>query len=50
MKIKLIAVGTRMPDWVETGIQEYSKRLPRDFELNIIEIPLSQRSKTTDLK
>lgn len=39
-----------MPAWVVQGTEEYRKRLPRDFELKIIEIPLSQRSKTTDLK
>lgn len=39
-----------MPAWVAQGTEEYKKRLPRDFELNIIEIPLAQRSKTTDLK
>ena len=50
MKLSLIAVGTKMPAWVEAGTQEYKKRLPRDFEMNIIEIPMSQRSKSTDLK
>jgi 23S rRNA (pseudouridine1915-N3)-methyltransferase len=40
MKIQLICVGTKMPDWVEAGVAEYRKRLPRDFELLITEIPL----------
>lgn len=47
MKITLICVGTRMPDWVEAGVAEYKKRLPRDFELIIAEIPLAQRSKNS---
>jgi 23S rRNA (pseudouridine1915-N3)-methyltransferase len=38
-----------MPDWVEAGVTEYQKRLPRDFELKIVEVPLSQRTKTTNL-
>lgn len=38
-----------MPQWVEEGVAEYRKRLPRDFELTITEIPLSQRTKTTNL-
>lgn len=50
MKIKLIAVGTRMPTWVEAGSNEYQKRLPKNFELDIIEVPMAMRSKTTDLK
>jgi 23S rRNA (pseudouridine1915-N3)-methyltransferase len=49
MKIKLICVGSRMPDWVEAGFAEYRKRLPPDFELMITEIPLAPRGKNTDL-
>ena len=45
MKIKLIAVGTKMPNWVLRGIAEYQKRLPRDMSLEIIEIPLGYRPK-----
>ncbi len=49
MKITLVCVGTRMPEWVEAGVAEYRKRLPRDFELKLVEVPLSQRTKTTNL-
>ncbi|MGK0272631.1 MAG: 23S rRNA (pseudouridine1915-N3)-methyltransferase, partial [Cocleimonas sp.] len=28
MNIFLIAVGTKMPDWVTRGYQEYAQRLP----------------------
>ena len=49
MKLTLVSVGSRMPAWVEAGVAEYRKRLPRDFELQVIEIPQSQRSKTTNL-
>ncbi len=49
MKIQLICVGTKMPDWVEAGVAEYRKRLPRDFELLITEIPLALRGKGADI-
>ncbi|MDY6984609.1 MAG: 23S rRNA (pseudouridine(1915)-N(3))-methyltransferase RlmH [Pseudomonadota bacterium] len=49
MKIQLICVGTKMPDWVEAGVAEYRKRLPRDFELGITEIPLGARGKGMDV-
>jgi len=42
MKIKLIAVGTKMPTWVETAVNEYQKRLPGNFQLIITEIPLAK--------
>jgi 23S rRNA (pseudouridine1915-N3)-methyltransferase len=44
MKIDLIAVGTRMPKWVELGVNEYAKRLSTFCQLNMIEIP-SARTK-----
>lgn len=49
MKLKLLAVGTRMPGWVEQGVEEYRKRLPRDFELEINEIPPGARGKNVDV-
>ncbi|MBV8062396.1 MAG: 23S rRNA (pseudouridine(1915)-N(3))-methyltransferase RlmH, partial [Nevskia sp.] len=30
MRVRLIAVGTRMPAWVEAGFAEYAQRLPRE--------------------
>ncbi|MDC1437073.1 23S rRNA (pseudouridine(1915)-N(3))-methyltransferase RlmH [Gammaproteobacteria bacterium] len=47
MKIRLIAVGNKMPNWVESGVAEYQKRLPSDFSLSITEIPLANRSKNS---
>ncbi|RCV91050.1 23S rRNA (pseudouridine(1915)-N(3))-methyltransferase RlmH [Billgrantia montanilacus] len=49
MRIRLLAVGTRMPAWVHTGIEEYRKRLPRDFALEIEEIAPGQRGKNADV-
>ena len=49
MKFTLVSVGSKMPAWVEAGVAEYRKRLPRDFELQVVESPLSQRSKATNL-
>jgi len=46
MRIYLIAVGTRMPSWVEQGYREFSKRLPRECSLQLLEIPLGKRSKS----
>lgn len=45
MQINLIAVGTRMPAWVNEGYREYARRLPRECSLVVTEIPLGQRSK-----
>lgn len=45
MRIKVIAIGTRMPAWVEQGTAEYLKRLPKELGLEIVELPLGFRSK-----
>ena len=45
MKIKLIAVGTKMPVWVETAFKNYAQRMPRDTSLELIEIAAAKRSK-----
>lgn len=45
MKLKLLAVGTRMPSWVETGCKEYSKRMPPELRIDTIEIALGARGK-----
>lgn len=48
MKLHVLAVGTRMPDWVERGWQEYARRLPADCTLKLHEIrPEPRRSGKT---
>lgn len=49
MRIRLIAVGHKMPKWVVEGYDEYAKRLPKDFSLELLEIPMSPRGKNTDI-
>lgn len=49
MRIRIIAVGTKMPDWVEAGYAEYAKRMPRDLQVEMVELALAQRGKNTDI-
>lgn len=49
MKIQLIAVGTKMPDWVTTGFNEYQRRFPKDMPLELLEIPAGKRGKNADI-
>jgi len=49
MYIKLIAVGSRMPEWVNQGYAEYARRLPRDCALQLQEIAAGKRLKNTDI-
>ncbi len=49
MQIHLISVGTKMPDWVQAGYHEYAKRMPRECELILKEIPAGKRGKNSDI-
>lgn len=49
MKIHLIAVGTRMPGWVEEAFGDYVARLPRECSLQLTEITPGQRGKNADI-
>lgn len=39
-----------MPKWVEQGYDEYAKRLPREFSLELIEIAPGNRGKNADIE
>jgi 23S rRNA (pseudouridine1915-N3)-methyltransferase len=43
MKCRLIAAGTRLPDWVNSGFREYQKRLRTPLVLELQEIPVATR-------
>jgi|TARA_B100001964_G_C14234036_1_gene601524 23S rRNA (pseudouridine1915-N3)-methyltransferase len=44
-----MAVGTKMPGWINAGFSEYAKRLPRECRLELVEIALAKRSKATTI-
>lgn len=50
MNIRLLAVGGKMPAWVNTGFNEYAKRLPRDCAIDLVELPLGHRGKNSNKK
>lgn len=43
MKIRLITIGHKAPDWLQEGYQDYAKRLPASCALELIEIPAEKR-------
>jgi 23S rRNA (pseudouridine1915-N3)-methyltransferase len=44
LKIKIISVGHKMPDWVESACAEYLKRMPREATVEIVEIKPDKRA------
>ncbi|WP_166268578.1 23S rRNA (pseudouridine(1915)-N(3))-methyltransferase RlmH [Marinobacter caseinilyticus] len=49
MKLRLICVGQKMPDWVSRGYNEYARRMPPELPLELSEIALSHRGKNPDI-
>jgi|TARA_B100000965_G_C19577516_1_gene751968 23S rRNA (pseudouridine1915-N3)-methyltransferase len=50
MKLNLIAVGKRMPKWVDLALTEYIKRLPKNINFNLNEIAPEKRSRNRSLQ
>lgn len=49
MKLIIVSVGHKMPDWITAGFNEYAKRMPREAKIELMEIRPEPRStgKTT---
>ena len=43
MKLLIIAVGDKMPGWVEAACAEYVKRMPREARVELIEVKPEKR-------
>ena len=44
MRLLVVAAGTKLPEWVNAGFDEYAGRLTRDYRLELKEIALGQRA------
>ena len=43
LKCRLIAAGTRLPDWVNEGFHDYQKRLRPPLTLDLVEVAVAPR-------
>lgn len=48
MRLHLLAIGQRMPDWVAKGFAEYAERMPRELALLLRALPNPARSRAMD--
>ena len=44
MKLRIISVGHKMPAWVAQACAEYTKRMPRELAIEIVEIKPEKRA------
>ena len=49
MKLLVVSVGHRMPDWITAGFEEYARRMPREAKIDLVELRPEPRTtgKTT---
>ncbi len=47
MRILVIAAGNRQPTWVDEGFDDYARRLRGSCTLELLEVPLGRRSKSS---
>jgi 23S rRNA (pseudouridine1915-N3)-methyltransferase len=45
MKLRVVAPGHRMPAWVTAGWDEYARRMPRAFPLDLVELKPEPRDR-----
>lgn len=50
MKLRLLAIGERMPAWVADGFAEYRKRLSHELPLELVEIGTRVRGEPSKLR
>jgi 23S rRNA (pseudouridine1915-N3)-methyltransferase len=43
VKLRLVAVGTKSPDWVDAGFTDYARRMPRECALELVEVAPASR-------
>ena len=43
MDLQIIAVGNKMPNWVDQAYQDYAKRIPREIVITLTQIPVVSR-------
>jgi 23S rRNA (pseudouridine1915-N3)-methyltransferase len=44
MKLRIVTVSSRAPQWIKQGYEEYARRMPREFSLDLIEVKPEPRS------
>lgn len=50
MKIRIIAVGPKMPGWVNDATSDYLKRIPRDIPVEFVPLAIGNRGKSSSVE
>ncbi|HWA13198.1 MAG TPA: 23S rRNA (pseudouridine(1915)-N(3))-methyltransferase RlmH [Burkholderiales bacterium] len=44
MKLRIVALGHKAPDWVNAGFEDYARRMPREARIELVELKPGPRS------
>ncbi len=50
MRITVVAVGLRQPEWADTAVKDYLARFPKDFSVTVKEVKAEPRAGQTAAK
>jgi 23S rRNA (pseudouridine1915-N3)-methyltransferase len=50
MELKLIAIDDKLPSWLEMGINQYQKRIPKNIHFQLITSGAIKRTKTNSIE
>ena len=45
MKLRVVALGQRMPAWVDAGWDEYARRMPQEFAVELVALKAEPRDR-----
>ncbi|MFT5218767.1 MAG: 23S rRNA (pseudouridine1915-N3)-methyltransferase [Gammaproteobacteria bacterium] len=43
MQVRILALGQKMPSWVDSACADYLKRFPREIDVNLTTLPIASR-------
>src|SRR4051812_2500277 len=49
MNLRVVALGHKMPAWVQAGGEDYARRLPREYALTLVELKPEPRERGKDI-
>jgi 23S rRNA (pseudouridine1915-N3)-methyltransferase len=47
VRIKIIAFGEKLPGWIQNGIDDYVKRFPLEWKIDMVILPTPKRTHST---
>ena len=50
MNINICSIRSKSPSWIDTSIQEYQKRMPKELNINLIDVSATKRLKTSNIQ